>query len=180
MDTISTGAVRYIATLTDVTALLGSFPATDTVNGGQPYLFAEDIDVTISGTASAALVCSDMGTTSAAPPLTTPQFFRLAITIWVDPLRDSAFNFTESAGATIKRGKKIFTQLNFHLHRTTGDTQQWGDIVTASSQLLIGPQFAAVRDLGPPGMQERGTTSHPQVGTAYYGVSVFGYTDQQG
>ena len=119
-----------------------------------------------------------MGTYTTAPDLSTWEAFRFGVTLWVDPVRDSAGNVTESAITTKTRGKAVFTQLNFHLHRKDGATQQWGDMVTASSRLLAGPQWFSASDVGPVSQtMAPGLSSHPQMGTAYYGATVFGYTD---
>jgi hypothetical protein len=178
VDTIASAAFKYISALADVTSLLGSFPSSDTINAGQPYLFAEDIGITIEGTSAIAMVVHDMGTYTSAPDLSTWQAFRFGVTIWVDPARDSAGNVTASAITTQTRGKAVWGQLNFHLHRTNPDTQQWGDMVTTSSRLLTGPQWFPTSDTGPTGQTMAvGMSSHPQVATAYYGVTVFGYTD---
>jgi hypothetical protein len=177
MDTIASGAVKYISTLTDVTALLGSFPSTSPHNAGKPFIFNTDIVGSMEGTGAVALVLNDAGTYSVAPPLQTPLHFRLQITFWVDPARDSANNIIESAGKTIARGKHVWQVLNTHLHRTTGDAQMWGDLRAATSQLLAGPQFFGATDVGQARVAITGTTSRPQIGVAYYGVGVFGYSD---
>lgn len=177
MDTIAGAAVKYVNTLTAVTSLLGSYPATSPHNAGKPFVFNTDISYPMEGTGAAALVFGDEGTYSAAQPMSTPLFFRLGVTIWVDPARDSAGNITESAGKTIARGKHVWQVLNTYLHRTTGDPQMWGDVRAASSQLLSGPRFFAVTDVGVPASGRTGTSNRPQMGLAYYGVGVFGYSD---
>ncbi len=176
MDNVASAAVKYILTLSDVVALLGSYPVTDPIaaNAGKPWVFSEDTFTTVEGTGLVALVCSDDGTYSVAPPLTTPQFHRLAIAIWADPARDTRGNIAESAGATIARGKAVFTTLNFHLHRTTGDSQMWGDMRVSVSQLLTGPKFFSVPDVGQLEDLGSGTSSKPQRGVAYYGITAFG------
>jgi len=178
VDTIASAAVRYINTLADVTAMLGSFPSSDSANSGKPFVFGGELLYTVEGTSSVALVCRNFGTYTTAPDLSTWMGYRLGVTIWVDPARDSNGNYTESAITTQSRGMAVFTKLNYHLHRTNPDTQQWGDLVTASSRLLTGPNFLPVQDAGGQDqLMAPGTTSHPQVGTAYYGVTVFGVTD---
>lgn len=178
MDTVASAAVKYLGTLADVTALLGAYPSTDTINAGKPFVFGGDIGYTMQGTGAVALVCQNFGTYTTAPDLTTWMAFRLAVVIWVDPARDSGNNIIESSITTQSRGHAVFTKMNFHLHRTNGDRQQWGDMLTTSSRLLTGPQFVPAEDSGAVarGMSP-GTTSHPQIGVAYYGVTVFGYTD---
>jgi hypothetical protein len=179
VDTVASGAVKYIQTLPDVLALVGSYSPSDpeAANQGLPWVFSGDLFQTIEGTSSAALVCSDFGHFSVAPPLTTPQFLRLAVAIWADPLRDGNGNVTESSGRTVARAREIFTTLNFHLHRTTGDPQLWGDVNTVGCQLLTGPNFMPVEDIGAAHPAAPGFSSRPHMGTAYYGVSVFGWTD---
>jgi hypothetical protein len=179
MDNVASGAVKYISTLSAVTSLLGSYPSNDPVtpNASKPWVFNEDLFQVIEGTGQAAIVCSDAGHYSVAPPMTTPQHLRLAVRFWVDPLRDGNGNITETSGATIARGKAIFVILNTYLHRISGDAQMWGDMRTATSQLLTGPLFYGVEDVGRVSSAGSGLTSRPQTGVAYYGVSEFGYSD---
>jgi hypothetical protein len=176
VDNVASGAVKVLAALSDVTAAVGTFPASDTVNYGVPWIFNTDILVTMEGTSAVigtnamAIVCSDAGGWGEPMPLTTPRYNRLQVDFWVDPLRDSSHNITETAGATIQRGKQLFTLVNLHLHRTNPDMQLWGDLRTVGCQLLTEPQFLGVTDAEMGGVPV-------QKGTAYYGVSVFGATD---
>lgn len=176
MDNVASGAVKRILTMTDVTALVGAYVA-PSPNAGLPWVFNSDVFTTVEGSGQAAIVCADFGNYSVPRPLSTPQFLRLAVRIWVDPARDASNNITESSGATVARGRKIFTTLNFHLNFTSGATQQWGDMVVTASQLLTGPHFMPIEDIGSITSERQGMTSKPQTGVAYYGVDVFGYTD---
>lgn len=177
MDTIAGAAVRYVNTLTAVTSLLGTYPVSSPHNAGKPFVFNTDILYPLEGTGAVALVFEDQGTYSAAAALQTPLFFRLGVSIWADPARDAAGNSTEGAGKTIARGKAVWQVLNTYLHRTTGDPQMWGDVRTATCQLLAGPRFFGATDVGVPASARTGTTSRPQIGQAFYGVGVFGYSD---
>lgn len=180
MDTIASAAVKYINTLADVTALLGSFPSTDAANSGKALIFGGDMLYTMEGTSAVGIVCRNYGSYTTAPDLSTWMAWRLGVTFWVDPARDGNGNYTESAITTQSRGQAVFTQLNVHLHRTNPDTQQWGDLVTTSCRLLTAPNWLPITDTGPATQtMAAGTTSHPQVGTAFYGVTVFGITDAE-
>lgn len=179
VDSVAGGAVKYINTLPDVVALLGAYPANDPIpaNAGRPWVFNSDLGCTMLGSASVALVCKNYGGVSVAAPLTTPRFLRLAVDFWVDPLRDAAGNAKETSGATVGRGLTVFSVLNTHLHRRTPDPVIWGDLVTVGCELLTEPQFFEVSDQGQPVSAGSGWGNRPQWGTAYYLVSLFGYTD---
>ena len=171
MDDVASGAVLILRTYPDVTALLGSFPQTDTNPGfaGQPWIFKDDILIRaegqsiVYGTSALALVCSDAGGWGEPMPLTTPRYNRLQVDIWADPQRDAFHNIIETSGVTRQRIKACFATLNFHLHRTDPDMQLWGDLRTAGCQLLTEPAAQPVPD-----------GDGVLKATAYYGVSVFG------
>ena len=61
MDTIASGAVKYVNTLTAVTSLLGTYPATSP-NAGTAFVFNTDVAYPIEGTGAVALVFEDAGT----------------------------------------------------------------------------------------------------------------------
>lgn len=176
MDDVASGAVAYISTLTDVTALIGAFPSDDPVvaNRGVPWIFKENLAITVEGssvalgTRAVALVCRHAGGWGAARPLNTERFMRLMVDIYVDPLRDSARNTTEiGSGRTVLTGNQVFSVLNGHLHRRNPDRQAWGDLVTTSCDLLSEPSsWTSVPD-----------GDHLIMGTATYGVMTYGWTD---
>jgi hypothetical protein len=139
-----------------------------TANRGKSYLFKDDIVTPLQSTSSAALVCSAFGGWGSPEPLTTPRFPRLSVEVWVDPLRDSALNISESPGGTRTRGQAVFTAVNRRLNRTDPVTVLWGDLVTTGCQLLTEPQFVPVVGGDGDGLLH---------GQAFYGVSVFGVTD---
>lgn len=178
-DSVAGGAVKYLATLPDVVAAVGAFPASDPnpVNASKPWIFNTDLLQTVEGTGKVALVCRNFGGVSVAAPLTTPRLLRLAIDIWVDPARDTAGNGSESGGATVGRGLAVFSLLHLHLQRRDPAPVIWGDLVTVGCELLTEPQFFAVSDRGNPAPSTTGWSNRPQLGTAFYAVSVFGYTD---
>jgi hypothetical protein len=169
MDDVSSGAVAYISTLTDVLALIGAFPADDSnpANRNVPWVFKEDILCTVEGSSKAAIVCRQAGGWGAARPLNTERFMRLMVDLWVDPDRDSGFNVQASSGAVIKKADQIFSVLNSHLHRRNPQAVAWGDLVTTSCDLLAEP--------GPWEMVPDG--DYCIKGTATYGVLSYGWTD---
>lgn len=170
LDDVASGAVAYLSTFSDVLALLGSVPvAGGDPNSGRPYIFKDDLLATLEGTSQAALVCSDYGGWGAPLPLATPRFVRLSVELFVDPARDSAHNINESQGLTRQRGKALFAQVNYHLHRTAADAVSWGDLRTVGCELLTEPQFLRADDGD--GLQH---------GQAFYGVLVFGSADSPG
>jgi len=168
VDDIGSAAVQYLAGLAPVTSLLGSFPASDPVaaNAGLPWIFLNDLLVTMEGSSQAAIVCSPAGSMQVAPMLSTARYPRLSVAMYVDPLRDSSRNIIETSGATILRGQKLSAYLHSHLQRTDPDIQVWGDMVTISCQLLAGGEFLPVPDGD--GLQRK---------EVFYGLEVTGWTD---
>lgn len=168
MDDISSGAVQYLAAFPDVTSLLGAFSSTDpiTANQGRPWIFAADPLVTFEGSSAAGLVCADLGGWQAPPQLGTWRFGRLAISLYIDPARDTSRNVTETSALTINRGNQIFAAVQFRLQRTDPAVLVWGDMVTTSCQLLSDGPWAPVPD-----------GDHLLVKQAYYGVSWAGWAD---
>jgi hypothetical protein len=167
VDDVSSGAVQFLSGISEVTSLLGSFGESDP-NAGKPYIFLENQLVVLQGTSLAALVCSEAGQWSSAVPYATQRFMRLSVEFYVDPLRDSALNVTETPGATILRGKNLFAVVNSFLHRRDSDIQVWGDLVTDSCQLLAEGEFTKLPD---------GDGDWLQVKQAFYGVGAAGWTD---
>jgi hypothetical protein len=173
-DDVGSGAVKYLNGVSAVTALLGSYPATDPNNAGKAFIFKSDasgyrgILTRIQSTSSAGLVLSSFGGYSVPPPLTTPRFLRLSVEVYVDPLRDAQFNVIETAGATQGRGETVFDAIHFALHRTNPDMQLWGDLRTTGCQLLTDPMFMILAGGDGDGLLR---------GQAFYGVDTFGYSD---
>lgn len=168
MYDVGNGSATYLAGFSDVTALLGAFSPADPVvaNQNQPYLFAADLLVNLKGTQAAALVCTDSGGMSAPPMLGSQRFRRLRVDLYQDSQRDSSGNVIGTHESSIKLLSRLFNQVHLHLHRRDPDTVTWGDMVTFACQLLAEPQWMGTPD-GDWGMQ----------GTAFYGVSVSGFTD---
>jgi len=169
VDDVASGAVRYLAAFPDVTGLLGAFPAGDPIaaNAGQPWLFADTnagVLKVMEGSSAAAVVCGDFGGWSVAEPLGTLRFRRLRLDVWVDPVRDSGSNVTESSSLTTNRGLAVFAAVQFRLQRTDPDAVLWGNLVTTDCHLLTDIQFLPVPD-----------GDMLQRGTAYYGVSCAGW-----
>jgi len=170
MDDVASGAVQFLAGISAVTTLLGSFSESDpvTANQGLPWVFLENPLVRVQGTSAAALVCSPAGSWSASLPYGTARFMRLSVELYVDPQRDSAQNVTETPGLTIVRGEQLFSVVNSFLHRRSSDIQIWGDLVTDSCVLLAEGQFVQV----PTG--DGDWLQHKQ---AFYGVGATGWAD---
>lgn len=164
MDTISGAAVAYLSGVEAVTSLLGTF--TDPTNSGEPYLFDSDILVTLEGTSQAAVVLTSAGIMQTPPQLGSQRFERLSVEIYADPQRDSDRNVIVSSALTIQRVEAIFSQVHAVLQRLDPDLQVWGDMVTASCQLLAENQAMPVSDGDL--MQRK---------QAFYGVLVTGWTD---
>jgi hypothetical protein len=166
VDTVASGAVRYLRTFPDIAALLGAFPAGD-VNAGLPYIFQEDLLVTLEGQSCMAVVCSEFGGWGPMSlPLTTPQYMRLSLEVYADPQRDSFNNISESRGGLRQRTMQLFQTVNSHLHRTDPDPVVWGDLRTVGCELLTRPQPQPVPD-----------GDMMQVWQAFYGVLVLGAVD---
>lgn len=165
---MASGGVKYLSQFTDVTSLLGAFPGTDpvAVNQNKPWLFNGDILVNIKGSSAVAIVLSDFGGWSAPVPFSTMRFRRLRVDIYVDALRDSGGNITETSGDTGARGTTAFNALHFRLQRTDSDVVFWGDLSTLACQLLTEPQFVRLPD-----------GDWGQLGTAYYGLTLAGWSD---
>lgn len=168
MDNVASGGVKFLSQFTDFTGLLGAFPGNDpvTANQGKSWLFNGDILVNIKGTSAAAVVLSDAGGWSVPVPYSTMRFRRLRVDVWVDALRDSGGNITETSGDTGGRGMGVFNAAHFHLQRTDSDVVFWGDLSTLACQLLTEPLFARIPD-----------GDWGQLGTAYYGLTLAGWSD---
>lgn len=168
MDDIASGACRYLASFSDVTALLGSFSNTDpiTANQGKPWIFNGDPLVTLEGSSAAALVCTDFGGWQPPPQLGTWRFGRLAVQVYIDPARDSSRNITETSALTVNRGNAVFNAVQFRLQRTDPDVIVWGDMATTGCQLLTDGLWGAVPD-----------GDHLLVKQVFYGISWSGWTD---
>ena len=168
MDDISSGSVKFLTGFTDITSLLGSFSPSDPIgtNAGRPWIFAADPLVTVEGSSAAALVCSDLGGWQAPPQLGTWRFGRLGVSVYIDPARDSGRNITETSAVTVNRGNAVFAAVQFRMQRTDPDAVLWGDMVTASCQLLSDGPWQAVAD-----------GDHMLIKQAMYGVSWTGWTD---
>lgn len=168
MDSVASGAIQYLSGITDITNLLGKFAADDPNVSfrGQPYLFNDNLIVTLKGTSQIAFVLSDYGGWGLPMPLTTPRYSRLSVEIYVDPHRDAGGQVTETGGIVSSRGMSAWFTVDKYLHRTSGDSQIWGDVVATTCQRLTSPQFTRLPDGD--GMLR---------GQAFYGVNDFGFID---
>lgn len=152
-DDVASGAYTYLASLSDVLALVGSFPADDPDNGGLPWIFTRNVYTRleaasiVKGTQAVALVCCYMGMAASPNVSSTVRRVRLEVDIWVDPLRDSRGNVTNPS-ETESRGLNVYNTVDFHLHRvpTADNTQLWGDLVTVSSTRMTEPVWTPVPD----------------------------------
>lgn len=137
MDDVSQGAYYYLTSLSDVLALIGSFPDDDPDNSGVPWVFVHNLytrmeaQSIVQGSQAVAIVCVYAGSGSGVLDYSTNRWQRLEVDIWIDPLRDELGNVTDPSEAE-NRGLRIFTVLDSHLHRASSDdkTQMWGDLVT--------------------------------------------------
>jgi hypothetical protein len=168
VDDVSSGAVRFLNGFSDITSLLGSFSLTDpvTANQGKSWIFNGDPLVVLEGTGKAGIVCLDAGGWQPPPQLGTWRFGRLSVQVYIDPLRDSNLNITETSAITMNRGSAVFNTIQFRLQRTDPDTVLWGDMVTTGCQLLADGQWLPVAD-----------GDHLLVKQAYFGVSWSGWID---
>ena len=174
-DDVGTAAWKYLSPMSQIAAVLGSFPSNDAnpANAGMSYLFTGNILVTIKGTQQSAAVLSDFGGWSLPPLLGTQRFRRLRLDVWTDPTRDANGNIIVTESNTVNRCLHVFNVFHSTLQRTDMDTQTWGDMVTFSCQLLTEPTPAQVADGDSQGV---GVV----MGTAVYGVSFSGFTDATG
>lgn len=176
IDSIATAAWYYLSSQPDVAALLGSFPVNDAnpANAGQPWLFSDpnaDVLAFVQGSSSCAIVLSGFGPWSSTSAFSTMQYPRLRVDFWADPLRDGGGNITESAVYTEQRGLALAETVHHHLQRTDADVQMWGDIATLACQALtFPPQFTAITPAP-------GGGDWLQRGTAYYGLTIAGWSD---
>lgn len=174
IDDVASGAVKYLKTFSSLTSLLGSYPASDAVNGGKAFIFRTTGDsyrgtlARVQGTQSSALVVSTFGSYQAAMPMTTPRFQRLSVEVFTDPLRDSDLNITETPGGTELRCRQVLSQVIFTLQRTDPETIAWGSLLTTGCQFLTeGPVMMLT------GAEGDGLM-HVQV---FFGVDTFGYVN---
>lgn len=172
---IAAAAQQFLAGFSDVIASVGAFPVNDPIagNAGKPFLFAENMLIDVrSYPSTTAAVLTDTGGWQTPMALNTFRFRRLRLDIYVDPLRDSEGNVTETATYTEDRGLATFVAFNRHLHRRDPDAQTWGDdhLVTLQSQLITEPDFTQL-----PSASGSGFTT--QLGSAYYGVTFSGWLD---
>jgi hypothetical protein len=167
-DDVGSGSAKYLSQFSDVTSLLGAFPAGDPISGnaGQPYLFNSDLLVNLKGSQAAAVVCADFGGWSAPPMLGSQRFRRLRVDVYQDAQRDALGNIVSTHQATVNMLNTVFNAVQRHLHRRDPDTVVWGDMVTFACQLLTEPAWLPLPN-GDWGMW----------GSAVYGVSLSGWTD---
>jgi hypothetical protein len=152
-DTAGSGCARYLKSLPDVCALVGAFPADDSIgaNAGQPYIFHVGDDgellVRLEGTSQIALGVTCSGSFQAGTPGSTLHYERVSIEFWADPIRDTAGNIMETHGLTHDRAHNVFDVVDSHLHRREpGLNEVWGDLVTVACWRMVAPDFYPVPD----------------------------------
>jgi hypothetical protein len=175
MDDLGSGALAFLAQFPSVTDAISAFPPGDP-NAGAPIMFKghsgayRGIPYTIQSTSLAGLVLSPWGAYSVAPPLTTPRKLRLAVEIFMDPLRDGALQVTETQASTEKRWHGVFNAVHQALQFTDPDSVLWGDIVVTACGIMSEPM---------PDILKGGDGDGLLYGMAVYGVDTFGYSDVQ-
>lgn len=128
VDDITQGTVKYLLTVPAITALTGQ------VNPSTPWIFQDVIPqlVTVEGSQQSAIVISQRGGWAAPNEHNNMAFPRMAVDIFVDPLRDSANNVTDRAEAR-RRAYYIHKIVNKYLHIPSGFDMMWGDVRVISS-----------------------------------------------
>jgi hypothetical protein len=152
-DDVASGAYWFLTSQSDVTAVVGAFPADDPDNAGVPWIFVRNVATRletasiIKGTQAVALVCCFMGQAATPNASSTARSQRLEVDIWVDPLRDSMGNVTNPS-ETESRGLNVFSVIDSHLHRVATDqnTVVWGNLVTTGSTRMTEPVWYPVPD----------------------------------
>lgn len=130
IEDLTSGAVQYLASITELTAELGQFE-------GAPLIFEDEMFQLMEGSQSASLVVSYAGQSLSANTYNTSLFVKLSIEVWSDPARDADGNPTDpSSRAAISKALKIWRILDKYLHRVGGGSQTWGSAVTLSSKRL--------------------------------------------
>lgn len=131
-DDIVSGAVKYLATLSDVTAVLGQ------TSDGDPWLFQRKLWARVEGSGSTAAFLDTFGAWAAANQHNTARFPRLALEIWADPLRDAGGNVTEP-GEVALRLNAAWKAFDARLHRSYSGQVYWGDVRVVASTRLADP-----------------------------------------
>lgn len=131
-DDVVSGCVKWLASFSDVTDLLGVH------DNGSPFIFQYQMHVVLEGTQKAAIVVNRNGSWSAPNVHNTLRLPRLSIEFWVDPLRDVDRNYIE-LGETQRRTDALFDTADKHLHRPQGGVQVWGTVRTIDCTRLGEP-----------------------------------------
>lgn len=161
LDDVVQGCTVYLLGIPSLVNLVGS---TVGQYGTIPWIFQEDftapeqVQTTVQGTSSAAVVVSDAGTWGVPNMNNTLENPRIRIDIWSDPPRDALKNITDPLEARTK-AKQIFDCLNKYLHRPQGGAEQWGDVITTGCYRLGEPIYVPMKD-----------SDYIVLATAYYGV----------
>jgi hypothetical protein len=168
MDDVASGAVSYLSQNQQILSLVGFIPPSDSNqdNVGVPFIWSETPLVTIVGTQTSMIVCSSYGAWQAPTPYATSRFPRLSVEIYTDPLRDSALNWAETSGETVRRTEELFSILHGYLQRRDSAPVFWGDLLTVQCALLVEGQTAMWSD-----------TDGTQRKQCFYGLETTGWAD---
>lgn len=126
-------AVKYLLTIPEVVASVGSFTTSHT-----PFIFRDEMLVNLEAGeyhSVSAIVVEDGGP-YAAPTLTRYRGRRLRINIWANGERDENGNLIGSRSVRI-RINDTFKALDRYMHRTDPEPIMWADIQTVSCDRLI-------------------------------------------
>lgn len=139
-DDLVQGAVKWLLGFADVTAVLGTYPATTT-----PYLFQHQLWAELEGSGSTAAVIGHGGGWGSPNDYNTMRFPRLSLELLADPGRDSGKNGIEP-GEVYRRINAAYEVLDAHLHRPAPATVWWGTVRTIACTRLAEPIIYTVPD----------------------------------
>lgn len=139
-DDLVAGVVRWLLTLSDITAVLGTYPST-----GSPWLLQHQLHGTVEGSQSTAAVIGRAGGWSGANEHNTLRFPRLSLEIYADPIRDAAGNVIDP-GEAHRRMEMVFTTFDAYLHRPADPELNWGSLRVIAATRQAEPVVYAVPD----------------------------------
>ncbi len=139
-DDLVQGAVKWLLTQSDVTAVVGTFDET-----ASPWLFQHQLWARVEGSQSTAAVLSRAGGWSGANEHNTMRFPRLSLEVYADPLRDTGNNVTDP-GESWRRIEAAWSAFDTVLHRPAAESVMWGTVRTLGCLRLGEPNIYSVPD----------------------------------